>query len=447
MRTVYNWIFYLITPLLLLKLWRRGYEAPAYRTRIAERFGFASQTCPQHSQQLHEINQPLWIHAVSVGEVMAIVPVVKQLMQLYPQLPILMTTSTPTGADRVQKIFSDHLQLWHQYCPYDQSASVKRFIKQHRPLGLLIVETELWPNMLYFSHAAKIPIVLANARLSEKSARGYTKFAALTRNMLRQLDLLIAQSATDAERFTRLGLDASQLIISSNIKFDLEVPDQVSLDALKLRQKIGDRPVLILGSSHATEERAVLELLPALWELKLDVLLIIVPRHPERFDEVALMAAQYSPGVIRRSQQEITPQCRIYVADTMGELLMLYSVADLAIVGGSFVALGGQSPIEPASVAKGVLMGPHQYNFSTVCPELEAAGGLYTCENYQQLLERLRQLLSSPNEMVLMGKKAVEYALSKRGATGILVQNIEKVLLTHYIKSQAQSREEKSENV
>jgi 3-deoxy-D-manno-octulosonic-acid transferase len=425
LKTIYNWIFYLITPLLLLKLWRRGKKAPAYRQRVAERFGFASKTL---TTQQH--TQPLWVHAVSVGEVMAIIPVIKLLIAKYPNLPVLLTTSTPTGAQRVEKIFSDNPLVLHQYCPYDQSGAVNRFINTHQPLGLLIVETELWPNMLAISKKKAIPIILANARMSEKSAKGYAKLANLTRNMLEHLDLLIAQSSNDGDRFKRLGLNESKLQVTGNIKFDLNIPEEARTQAQELRKKIGNRPIIILGSSHDTEEQGVMEQLPELWKLFPDLLLIVVPRHPERFDAVAELASHYSSRVIRRSEQKINANCQIYIGDTMGDLLMLYKSADIAIVGGSFVPLGGQSPIEPASCAKGVLMGPHQYNFSVACPELEASGALRSCETFANLLQHLTSLLADPVKMKLMGEKASRYVSSQRGATSALMQSIERVLLS-----------------
>ncbi len=405
---------------MLFKLWLRGRKAPAYRQRIGERFGFASKVSD---------NPPLWVHAVSVGECVAIAPVLKQLMTLYPQLTILVTTSTPTGADRVAKLFAEYNQLWHQYCPYDQPGSVARFLRAHKPLGLLIVETELWPNMLAQCHGKNIPVLLANARMSDKSARGYAKVAGLTAQMLQHLDLLVAQYTSDGERFLNLGLDAKKLLISGSIKFDLQIAENTLPQATELRRQIGSRPVLILGSSHNTEELGVLELLADLWQQFADLLLIIVPRHPERFSEVAELAQKYSKHVVRRSSGQFDPQCQIYIGDTMGELSMLYAVADLTIVGGSFVAVGGQSPLEPASVAKGVLMGPQQYNFSVICPQLEAAQGMLSCSDYRQLLKQLQRLLAEPERMQEMGLRAEKYFLSQRGATTILLQQIQSVLL------------------
>mgnify|MGYP000054436946 CR=1 FL=1 len=420
MRFIYSCIFYLITPLLLLKLWRRGKQAPAYRERIAERFGFALKTSKQ---------APLWVHAVSVGEVVAIAPVLKQLIALNPQLPILITTSTPTGADRVAKLFKGVERVWHQYCPYDQPGAVGRFIKQQKPCGLLIVETELWPNMLAKCAQANIPVILANGRMSEKSAKGYAKLNKLTQAMLKNLSLLVAQYATDGERFKGLGLPADKLLISGSIKFDLEHDPALDSKAAELKAQIGERPVLVLGSSHDTEEHGVLELMPQLWEAYPSLLLIIVPRHPERFGAVTKLAQSYSQKVLRRSKSASNSECQVYIGDTMGELATFYAVADLAIVGGSFVSVGGQNPIEPASVATPVLMGPHQYNFSVICPALEAAQGMQTAADYSALQAQLLQLLANPERIAQMGGNAKEYVESQRGATKTLVSNIQQRLI------------------
>lgn len=420
MRLIYSFIFYLITPLLLLKLWRRGKQAPAYRQRIGERFGFSSKTTP---------TKPLWVHAVSVGEVVAITPVLKQLIARYPKLPILVTTSTPTGADRVAKLFKDFPQVWHQYCPYDQPGAVSRFLALQRPLGLLIVETELWPNMLAKCVARKIPVMLANGRMSEKSAAGYAKVAALSKPMLAQLTLLVAQYEVDGARFKQLGLPPEHLLISGSIKFDLELDPQILVKAQQLREQIGARPVLILGSSHEGEELGVLEQMAELWQSQPDLLLIVVPRHPERFSAVATLAAQYSSQVLKRSENAPNQQCQIYIGDTMGELGMLYAAADLAIVGGSFISVGGQNPIEPASVATAVLMGPQQYNFSVICPALEAAGGMHSVADYGALQVQLQTLFANPEQLAVMSSSAKRHVESQRGATQTLLNSIERVLL------------------
>ncbi len=420
MREIYSFIFYLVTPLLLLKLWRRGKLSPAYRQRIKERFGYASVTTT---------SPPLWVHAVSVGETVAIAPVLKRLLAQQPELAILITTSTPTGADRVATLFADLPQVIHQYCPYDQPLAVNKFLQTHTPIGLLIVETELWPNMLAQCKRRNIAVLLANGRMSEKSAAGYRKLAPMTRVMMQQIDVLVAQYPTDGERFKALGLASEKLVVSGSIKFDLQLAENTLAEAKVLRQTIGVRPVIILGSSHRTEEQGVFELLPELWRQCPTLMLMVVPRHPERFTEVYELAKQYSTQVVRRSKANVSDTCQIYLGDTMGELAVMYAAADLAIVGGSFVALGGQSPIEPAAVGKGVLMGPEQFNFSVICPELEAAGGLHTCKDFSALQEQLTRLLAEPEKVKEMGVKAEHYYLSQRGASDILLAKIRQVLL------------------
>lgn len=417
---VYSFIFYLITPLLLLKLWRRGKKSPAYRQRIAERFGFASQSVDQ---------SPLWIHAVSVGEVVAIAPLIRRLHLQYPEQAILLTTSTPTGAQRVRKLFKDNAKVFHQYCPYDQPCAVSRFLSKHQPIGLLIVETELWPNMLAQCKQRAIPVMLANGRMSKKSKRGYQKLASMTATMLSQVDLLVAQYASDGEQFKKLGLSAHKLIVSGSVKFDMIIGENVLSDAAAFKARAGSRATIILGSSHVSEEQGVLEQMADIWQQYPDMLLIIVPRHPERFSEVAELATQYTNQVLRRSQSDINEQCQVYIGDTMGELSMLYACADIAVVGGSFVALGGQSPIEPAAVGKGVIMGPQQYNFSVICPQMQDAGGLVTCDDFNELQRQLISLFADTKKIQAMGECALGYVSAQRGASETLFKNVEQLFL------------------
>ncbi|MGB1237236.1 MAG: lipid IV(A) 3-deoxy-D-manno-octulosonic acid transferase [Pseudomonadales bacterium] len=418
-RFLYSCVFYLALPLLLLRLWQRGRRAPAYRQRIGERFGFASAV---HTQQ------PLWVHAVSVGETVAIAPVVQKLLARHPQLQVLLTTSTPTGGQRVADLFANQPRVIHQYCPYDFPGAVRRFLRKHRPLGLVVVETELWPNMLAQA-SEQLPVMLANARLSEKSASGYAKVAKLTRSMLAHLDLLVAQQEADLERFVTLGLARKKGVVNGSIKFDLQVDPSIAEQAALIKQHLGERPIIVLGSCHEGEERGVLEQLAQLRACFPDLLLIIVPRHPERFDEVAQLAQQYSSAVLRRSQADPDSACEVYIGDTMGELLLMYALADVAIVGGSFAQRGGQNPIEPASLAVPVLMGPHQYNFAEVCRQLESCEGLTTCESYAQLGQSLLQMLDNTAACRRSGEAAKAYYQSQRGASDRLLVKIEELCI------------------
>lgn len=423
---VYSGIFYLITPLLLLKLWWRGRKAPAYRERILERFGFASATTA---------NPPLWVHAVSMGETIAIAPVIKRLIESYPDLDVLITTTTPTGAARAAQLFSDYDNVLHQYCPYDQPGAVRRFLSTHRPQGLLVVETELWPNLIGQCKKADIPVVLGNGRMSAKSAKGYGKFQGLTRRMLNQLDSVIAQFPEDGQRFVDLGLDKEKLLISGSIKLDINVDPHIVQQGHTLKQSLGNRPTVIVASSHAPEEQYILETMAPIWQQYPELLLMIVPRHPERFTDVATLAERtFGRKVLRRSEDgnsgQLAPDCEVYIGDTMGELMSMYAAADIAIVGGSFIAHGGQNPVEPASLGIGVLMGPQQFNFSSICAALEAAGGLNTCKDLSELQVNLLALLEKPAMARSMGEQAQAYVASQRGATEKVLATIERELLT-----------------
>ena len=266
-RILYTCLLHLLLPSILVRLWWRGRQAPAYRQRWQERLGL--------TPALQTSAAPLWIHAVSVGEVQAIATLVKRLRQRFPDLPILITTMTPTGADRVVQLFGN--QVEHRYCPYDLPWAMRNFLKIARPRACLIVETELWPNFLRQCKQLKIPVLLANARLSERSARGYARFPGLTRQMLSQLSHLAAQGEADAQRFQALGMDSSRLSVTGSIKFDVAIQPEWATQAQQLRQLWGtERPVLLAASTHDDEEAQLLSVLPALLEQHPSLLLVLV---------------------------------------------------------------------------------------------------------------------------------------------------------------------------
>lgn len=419
-RYLYTGLFYLLTPVLLIRLWWRGRNAPGYRQRWWQRFGFVSSV---------ERN-PLWIHAVSVGEAIAISPLVERLLTDSPELPIVITTMTPTGASRVDALFAD--RVTHYYCPYDLPDAIGRFIRRVRPRGCLIVETELWPNMILGCQKAGVPVIVANARLSERSAKGYAKVRGLVEPMLSALTLLVTQHQSDADRFLQLGMPAERVDVSGSIKFDIQVSDDIREKGALLRQQLGDRFTVILASSHADEETQFLASLEPLMDHYPDLLVMLVPRHPERFESVYQSTLQYSDKVARRSTSHsfaADETTKIYLGDTMGDLMLLYAAADVAVMGGSFVNVGGHNPLEPAVLSMPVIMGPYHFNFTAISYSMAQAGGMQLVTQMSDLPDLLEKYHSTPSEVAEHGCNALTYADSQRGALDHLYREVTKRLI------------------
>lgn len=409
MRLFYTLIFYLLLPLVLLRLWWRARSAPAYARRWGERFGFVPA---------RRSDRPaIWVHAVSVGETLAALPMIRQLQGRYPGYDLIVTTTTPTGSERVRAALGD--SVVHVYAPYDLPDCLGRFLRRMRPQLAVIMETELWPNTIHACHRRGIPVVVANARLSEKSARGYGRFARLSRGMLQQITAIAAQHRDDGDRFVRLGLPQSALAITGNIKFDLTLDDTVHARAAELRQRWqaeGERPVLLAASTHQGEDTLLLQAFAQLLPHHPQLLLVLVPRHPERFDRVvAEAAAQYQTR--RHSEGGAVPMStQVLVGDTMGELMPMLGAADLVFMGGTWVPTGGHNLIEPAAWAKPIFCGPSLFNFAEVSRLLQAASGLQVVETPSALATAVAGLLASPWHAQQMGQAAQAVAEANRGA-------------------------------
>lgn len=419
MRYLYSLCWYLALPLVLMRLRKRAKKAPAYGKRVPERFGHVT---PRN-------DKPLWIHAVSVGETVAIAPLVKLLLARQPELPIVITTMTPTGAERVQELFGD--AVTHHYCPYDLPHAVGRFLKRIQPRALVVVETELWPNVVAGCAGRNIPVLLANARLSARSAKGYAKFSALTRPMLQQISLIAAQNPVDGGRFVELGLPAERLTVTGSVKFDITPPSELEAQAQALKAQWGaDRKVLVAGSTHEGEEDRLLAVFSQLRKQIPDLLLVLVPRHPERFAPVKVLAEQQGFDLCCRSSG-IAPdtQTQVYLGDTMGDLMMLFGCADLAFVGGSLIERGGHNPLEPACLQKPVLMGQHVFNFAVICEALAEAGGLLLVKDDVELAEKAGALLMDETRAAEMGKQGAAFVKANQGALERLYQQVESVCL------------------
>jgi 3-deoxy-D-manno-octulosonic-acid transferase len=415
-RFFYNLVFTLAIPVILLRMWLRGGTNPGYRKRWAERFAVFTFKGKANG---------LLIHSVSVGETLAAEPLVRSLQAAHPVSTLTITTTTPTGSDQVLRLYADDLatgRIVHIYLPYDLPCLMNRFIKKIQPSICIIMETELWPNIIRSCNKQQVPVILANARLSEKSARGYGKFPKLTRPMLQGLDLVAAQHRNDADRFIALGIDDRKVDVTGSIKFDISVPEQSLAQGNALKVQWGEaRLVMVLASSHEGEDDLILASYQQLLADFPDLLLIIVPRHPERFDEVAALILDRGLHLVRRSESfekgnlQPSSTTQVYLADTMGEMLLLLASSDIAIIGGSFIEHGGHNPLEACALSKAVVMGPSDYNFAAISQQLITEGAMQQA-SADKLTICLRQLLERPELRADMGFNGQRVVADNQGA-------------------------------
>ncbi len=417
-RWLYSLVLYLLMPLILLHLWRRGKKAPAYRQRWSERFGKVGAAKIRPGG--------IVFHCASVGEVVATTPLIKQVQQQYPDTPVLVTCNTPTGTEQIKRAFGDSVQ--HVYLPMDFPHAVSRFLSRVKPKLLCIVETELWPNLFSHSQANDIPVMVINARLSEKSMQGYQKIAPLTRVIMKGISQLAAHDAQDAERFIQLGLAKNKVVTTGSIKFDININDEVRGRAERLKQQHqANHPVWIAGSTHPGEDELLLEVHKEILVDHPDALLILVPRHPEEFDNVAGLVAEMGLSLQRRSAHSNNhsnsdygnnekPACQVLLGDTMGELLTLYGAADVAFIGGSLIERGGHNPLEAAAYGMPVITGPHVFNFLHVYPALLKAQGCLQISAVDELPTLLLQLFNSHSRSERIGGQGVLFVEKNQGA-------------------------------
>jgi 3-deoxy-D-manno-octulosonic-acid transferase len=387
-RYLYSLLFHLLLPLIVVRLLWRAWRAPAYARRVGERFALGLPALPAGG---------IWVHAVSVGESIAAAPLIRQLQVLYPHLPITVTCMTPTGSERIRALFGESVA--HCYLPYDLPWAASRFIRRLQPKLAIIMETELWPNHIHQCARRGIPVALANGRLSERSARGYRRFARLTAPMLAELDWLAVQTAPEAERFRHLGARAQCVAVTGSIKFDLAIDPALLTRAADLRGEwqATQRPVWIAASTHAGEDEIVLAAHRELLKQNPDALLILVPRHPERFSTVFDLCQRQGFSTRRRSTGEVLQTAdQVLLGDTMGELLFLYALADVAFVGGSLVPNGGHNLLEPAALGKPVLSGPQLFNFLEIAGQLRAEGALLEVLDTDSLAAAVDRLWRQP---------------------------------------------------
>ena len=408
MRFFYSALFCPAIPVVLARLYWRGFKAPAYRLRWQERLGFYPE------QNIHI--PVIWFHTVSVGEFEAALPLITRCLNQFSDSAVLITTTTPTASARVNRVFGS--QVLHVYLPYDIPWVVSRFLRCFRPVLAIVLEKELWPNLFAACHRRSIPIVIVNARLSGRSAKSYQSIAALTRPALQCINTICAQTDDDRRRFIAIGAEAHKVLALGNIKFDMTV-DQAMVNAgLHLKRTLFEnRWVWILASTHDGEEEHLLRVATDLRPVITNLLVVIAPRHPERFNTVRLLCAAQGLKVAVRSQGDcVLPETDVYLADTMGELKMLYKAADVAFVGGSLVAVGGHNVIEAAMVEVPILFGPFMFNFQDIADQLLHRGGAIQAATQVELRHAMIQLHQDAVYRKQMVDNALNYVKDNQGA-------------------------------
>jgi 3-deoxy-D-manno-octulosonic-acid transferase len=418
-RALYTLTTYLVLPVILYRLAARGLRQRSYHTRWRERFGFF---------EAPGVADSVWVHAVSVGEVNAAIPLVDALRKRYAGRCIVVTTVTPTGSDRVRQLWGN--TVFHVYLPYDLPAAVRRFLDRVRPCIAVIMETEIWPNLYLECAARDIPIVISNARLSEKSLRGYSPAKPLLRDALRCANFVAAQSQVDGERFLSLGTPPDRVEVVGNLKFDIRLPPDLPQNAAEWRDQWGAlRPVWIAASTHEGEELAMIEAHSRLLHWFPDALMLVAPRHPERFKPMAQLCRSYGFVTACRSDDRLPrndTQC--FVIDTLGELLPFLATADVAFVAGSLAPIGGHNVLEPAALGVPVLVGPHTFNFAEVTDLLLERGAAVRVGDSDSIAAVLQRLLSMPELRRTMGEAAERTVVAARGAVQRTMRHIETVL-------------------
>jgi len=401
---------YLLVPAALLGLLWKGLRYRPYLRRWSERFAIG----------LEPRSEPvIWVHAVSVGEVRSAVPLVRALMARYPRHRILVTTMTPTGGDQVGKLFEDSVE--HRYLPYDLPDVVSRFLDRIQPSLVVIAETEFWPNLFTACHRRGIPLTLANVRISAHSLAGYLRVPATARAMFSSADLICAQSRTDAQRLRNIGVPEHRLFVTGNLKFDFPVSDEVLSDGRRLNSRLGaERFVWVAGSTHAGEEEKILNAWARLRERWSNLLLVIVPRDPERFGGVTRLVRRKGLRVVRYSEMpaQLDPGTEVVVGDTMGELQKFYAAADLAFVGASLVRRGGHNILEPAAASVPVVFGPHMFNFEEIAATVLEAGAGKQIYDEHELAATVGLYISNPALRVAAGRAGRRVIETNRGSVG-----------------------------
>ncbi|QPK65561.1 lipid IV(A) 3-deoxy-D-manno-octulosonic acid transferase [Methylomonas sp. LL1] len=408
MRRLYTLLFYVGLPAVLLRLYWRGFKAPEYRRRWQERLGFYNK----------ESGQPVvWFHCVSVGEAEAAFPLIRLMQAEHPGQRFLVTTTTPTGSARVSDVLADRVE--HVYLPYDVQLVLARFFEHFRPKMAVFMEKEIWPNLFAQCAERQIPLFVINARLSARSARAYLKIPALVKPALQCVTQIATQTEEDRLRFIEIGAVAERVTTLGNIKFDLAIDNSVIAAGQTLKQQsFTGRFVWIVASTHQGEEEQLLQVFAQLKQRIPQILLMIAPRHPERFQNVKKLCLDQGLRVVMRSEnQPVAENVDVYIADSMGELKMLYAAADAAFVGGSLVPVGGHNVLEPALVGVPVLFGPQMFNFKEIAERILAEEAAVQCRNLDQIAETLSRIHADVGYRSKLTAKAKAFVLRNQGAT------------------------------
>ena len=420
-RFLYSVLFYCLLPAICLRLLWRAVRSPNYAKRWGERFGFVGH--PDSDKET------IWLHAVSVGETLAAVTLIKALQEKYPGYRLMVTCMTPTGSERITAAFGGSVE--HSYAPYDMPDAVARFLGRVRPKLLIIMETELWPNTIAACNKRNIPVILANGRLSDKSSRAYQRINSLVRPMLNGLHTVAAQHTDDAQRFQSFGLSDTTVTVTGNIKFDLNIAPALK-DAVAQLSKdwrgTTQRRIFLAASTHKGEDEIILAGFAKIKAQVESALLVLVPRHPERFNQVAELCHSAGFSVVRRSANIPVGAADILLGDSMGELMTFFGACDLAFVGGSFVPTGGHNMIEAAAWGTPVLTGPHLFNFTEAAQLLTEAGGMKVCQNFDDLADQCILLLQDESQRMQMGDAARHVAEANRGALDRLLAVITQII-------------------
>lgn len=409
-RYVYTFLLCLAAPFLLLGLYKKKSGKPAFASRWKEHFG---RTPPLKNQ----FTAPIWVHTVSVGETIAATPFIKQLKEKYPDTPIVITTTTSTGAEQAEKL-SDIAE--HRYMPLDLPFAIKGFLRSIQPKMMLIMETELWPNTIHYVAKSDIPITVINARLSQRSADRYAKFPSVFNLLSDGITHILCQYQTDADRFKQLGVSAEKLAVTGSLKFDITIPSATIEAGNQLREQLGtERPVWIAASTHNGEDEQVLAAHQTLLKTHPNALLILVPRHPERFNDVYQLSNTLGFNTTRRTQpQSDFSQTQVYLGDSMGEMLILMQAADVCFMGGSLLGdkVGGHNVLEPTALGLPTITGPSYYNFKLIVEPLIKDNTILECSTPHEISTAINTLFNSTHSLKKHQETTYRFIESNKGS-------------------------------
>lgn len=435
---IYRILLIILLPLVFVALFIRSKNNTAYRQRLLERMGFFPKPYKTGG---------IVVHAASVGEVIALKSVIEKLLNSYPNIPITVTSFTPTGSAQIQKLFGDSVQ--HGYLPLDIYPFSALFLRQLKPKMMIFMETELWPNLIAQCEQRDIKLLLINGRLSHNSLKSYRKIAALIKPCLNRFDKILCQSEENLSHFIQLGADTSRTINSGNLKFDISVNDEMMAKKSELSHLLGTddihtkRPVWLVASTHTGDENIALTAFKTIQQRYPNLLLILVPRHPERFEQVAKLCIEQKFTVARRSEAKIITDEQVWLLDSLGELMPTFDLSDIVTMGGSFSDVGGHNPLEPALFSKPIIVGHNMSNFNEVMQQLRQEKAIIELPEQNaslKLAEQVCQLLKQPEQQALIGQNAFKVVMANQGASDITLAQVKSLLpenITHTKRKEA----------